>query len=400
MSISFHRAVLLAATLWHATAGSLWGAQPPGQELPNVLQTYAHDLAAVTDDTQALELFRSHVGAALDLKEAVGILTARSSPAEKPMASSPKANPEASKQATDLVKELAAWRLALGLLAAAETGPGTVENPLPEAEGQLHWLTSDSQRPYLRETWSLASTIAAIPRPEPGQPAMSPEYQVYAGLVDQTYPRLTGPENAWLAIAEREGAEGVLTRLASVGEERTTPPGRQAFAIRYFAERLRPALSAHLVAFAIRAEAEAERRAQDLWLRLRTLADSLREQRGLARLCGTWQWTVHNHLNHAEHKMIMSFPPPGADPGPGIRPARILVAGDTVYLRWEFERGIVQEDSLLFSGEGQRMEGTFTNSAGPWGGITAKRMSACGPAGTADQGTPPGRGKPAPHQGR
>jgi hypothetical protein len=397
MRIRIIGVVLIGLILWDPIGVIRGQTQPPSREFSHVLQAYARDLALLTDDRQALELFVLRVGAILDLKEAAGLLTPGSSVADKSGAAPLTANLEPRRQATDLIKELAAWRLTLALLTAAEAEPGALKSLLPEADRQLQWLTSDGRRSHLRQAWRLASTIAAIPRPEPGQPAMSSEYHAYVEVIDHAHPRLTGPDDSWLAIAEREGAEGVLTRLARAGEERSDPQ-RLAFASRYFAERLRPALTAHLVALAIRAVAEAERAAQDLALRLRSMADALREQRGLARLCGTWQWTVHNHQNHAEHKMIISFPPPGADPGPGIRPARILVAGDTVYLRWEFERGVVQEDSLLFSGEGQRLEGTFANSAGPWGGITAKRMSTCGPAGTADQGAPR-RGKPVPRQG-
>ena len=50
--------------------------------------------------------------------------------------------------------------------------------------------------------------------------------------------------------------------------------------------------------------------------------------------------------------------------------------GDTIFLRWEFQIGY-QEDSLLFIRDGQRLEGSFTNSAGAWGSITGKRTSSC-----------------------
>jgi hypothetical protein len=55
-----------------------------------------------------------------------------------------------------------------------------------------------------------------------------------------------------------------------------------------------------------------------------------------------------------------------------------VVLGDVVYLRWEGD-GKVQEDSLLFSKEGQRLEGTFVNSQGGWGSISGKRTAACTP---------------------
>jgi hypothetical protein len=141
---------------------------------------------------------------------------------------------------------------------------------------------------------------------------------------------------------------------------------------------------AQVAALAIRAEAEAERQARDAWGRLYAWRERLQEIKGLARLCGTWNWTLHNHQNHQDHKMVMIFPSPtspvspaASSPDPsGPRPAKIVVLGDGVYLRWEFQGGY-QEDSLLFSSEGQRLEGTFINSAGAWGAITGKRTASC-----------------------
>jgi hypothetical protein len=112
------------------------------------------------------------------------------------------------------------------------------------------------------------------------------------------------------------------------------------------------------------------------WFKMFNWKDQVRQQRGLARLCGTWQWSIHNHQNHREEKTAVIFAPPGiASP---TSPAEIIVLGDSLYLRWETKAG-VQEDSLLFSGEGQRLEGTFVNTAGGWGSITGKRTAACFP---------------------
>ena len=120
------------------------------------------------------------------------------------------------------------------------------------------------------------------------------------------------------------------------------------------------------------------------WFRLYNWKDQVRQQRGLTRLCGTWQWSIHNHQNHREEKTAVIFAPAGI--ASSTSPAEITVLGDSVYLRWETRAG-VQEDSLLFSGEGQRLEGTFVNTAGGWGSITAKPTATCVTA---------GGGKPAP----
>jgi hypothetical protein len=124
---------------------------------------------------------------------------------------------------------------------------------------------------------------------------------------------------------------------------------------------------------------EAGRQAMEEWWHLKTWKDRVRGTRGQARLCGTWQWVIHNHQrHHEEQKLALVFPPPGNDGMqiPGL--SEIVVLGDVVYFRWERE-GKVQEDSLLFSKEGQRLEGTFVNSQGGWGSISGKRTASCTP---------------------
>ena len=122
---------------------------------------------------------------------------------------------------------------------------------------------------------------------------------------------------------------------------------------------------------------EASQQAMTEWWRLKTWKDRVRVARGQSRLCGTWQWAIHNHQNHhQEHKLSLIFPPPGKDGTGIVGLSEIVVLGDTVYLRWEME-GKTQEDSLLFSKEGNRLEGTFVNSQGGWGSISGKRTASC-----------------------
>lgn len=122
---------------------------------------------------------------------------------------------------------------------------------------------------------------------------------------------------------------------------------------------------------------EANQQAMEEWWRLQTWKDRVRIARGQSRLCGTWQWVVHNHQkHHQEQKLSLLFPPPGPNSQmiPGL--TELVALGDTVYLRWEMN-GHTQEDSLLFSKEGNRLEGTFVNSQGGWGSITGKRTASC-----------------------
>ncbi len=128
-----------------------------------------------------------------------------------------------------------------------------------------------------------------------------------------------------------------------------------------------------------RLEVDALQAAYQEWDRMRGWKDQVRRLRGQVRLCGTWQWVIHNHQqHHHEQKLSLLFPPPGTDRGnlPGL--VETVVLGDNVYLRWEID-GRVQEDSLQFVKDGQRLEGTFMNSQGGWGSISGKRTASCTP---------------------
>ena len=130
---------------------------------------------------------------------------------------------------------------------------------------------------------------------------------------------------------------------------------------------------------AARLEVDAMQASYHEWDRIRSWKDRVRGINGQARLCGSWQWIIHNHQqNHREQKLSLLFPPAGqAKPAlPGL--VETVVLGENVYLRWE-TNGQVQEDSLQFSKEGQRLEGSFVNSQGGWGSISGKRTAGCTP---------------------
>ena len=130
---------------------------------------------------------------------------------------------------------------------------------------------------------------------------------------------------------------------------------------------------------AARLEVEAMQASYHEWDRIRSWKDRVRGLNGQARLCGTWQWIIHNHQqNHREQKLSLLFPPAGQAKAalPGL--LETVVLGENVYLRWDAD-GRVQEDSLQFSKEGQRLEGTFVNSQGGWGSISGKITAGCTP---------------------
>lgn len=225
----------------------------------------------------------------------------------------------------------------------------------------------------------------ALLQTQPPQNAVPPNdagYAEYEAYLDATYPRLTGGAESWLSVAERDGMDGIRRRLMEPEKTPAAQTDRDRLMTRYALRRLHPMLAAQAIASAAKAEAEAERKAREAWERMHGWRARAQELKGLARLCGTWNWTIHNHQNHQDHKSVMVFPPanveaPAASSSrPVQQPATIVALGDLLYLRWEFAGGY-QEDSLLFAGEGQRLEGTFINSTGAWGSITGKRAAPC-----------------------
>ncbi|ULA63188.1 MAG: Flagellar hook-associated protein flgK [Nitrospira sp.] len=170
---------------------------------------------------------------------------------------------------------------------------------------------------------------------------------------------------AWIQTAASIPSLALMTKEFT----QTAEPKADAAA----ADRTTLALSAGRLAL------DAQQRAIAEWWHLKTWKDRVRTVRGRNKLCGTWQWIIHNHQqHHQEQKLAILLPPPGADYPlpPGL--VETVVLGENVYLRWE-SNGQIQEDSLQFTKEGKGLEGTFVNSQGGWGSISGKRTSDCKP---------------------
>jgi hypothetical protein len=142
------------------------------------------------------------------------------------------------------------------------------------------------------------------------------------------------------------------------------------------ARRISQSQHTELLLTANRVALEASQRATITWWEILRWKDRVRQTWGQSRLCGTWQWIIHNHQNHQERKTVLLFPPPGHVPANSLLPVETVILGDSIYLRWEHGE-LVQEDSLLFIKEGGRIEGSFENNTGGWGSITAKRTAPC-----------------------
>lgn len=341
--------------------------------------TLGQKLDAVGSDTDAVALFSSQIGPALNLSDAVAVIHKMRPPQSHAEADTP-TDAEATASAVGLVAALSAWswadRLA-GVTLQMKDGP--LLTWIDRSARARQWLLQGDARPWLRRMSQMAGLLSSLHGRSLGssEPAVPSSCADFAASVDRTYPELAGSDSSWLSVAEREGGEGLDRRLA----EFNRPDGQSrersdACARQYLETRLKPILVAQVVSSAWQARADAYGHAVTERQRLSRLADRRRERRGLTRLCGTWLWTIHNHRNHQEHKTAMVFAPPDSPPGPGLRPSKTVVLGDAVYLRWDFQGGY-QEESLLFSNESQRLEGTFVNSGGSWGSISGKRTGQC-----------------------
>jgi len=323
--------------------------------------------------TDPLVYFVDPLGRQMGLPDAASTLAAKKLP---PALAAELKVVELAETARHLVRNLAAWNVAKGAQDLARiTDEADAARLSRHIRDQAAWLSDSEQVPYVR------FIMASIPALTSNGSAPSPTvdealYRDYAASLDAQYPALSDGPDSWLAILERDGVQAWHARLAvlpdtiTVGEQ-----DAQALAGRYAATRLRPLLRLSLAQQGSQLETWAAQQAYRNWLSIYEWKDSVRLRRGLARLCGSWQWTIHNHQNHGEQKLTVSFPSPSAVPDQG-GPAEIVVLGDLVYLRWE-AGGRVQEDSLLFSKEGQRLEGTFVNNMGGWGSVTGKRTTGC-----------------------
>ncbi|HSE59139.1 MAG TPA: hypothetical protein VLA99_10605, partial [Nitrospiraceae bacterium] len=229
---------------------------------------------------------------------------------------------------------------------------------------------------------ALADTLLAGMALPHGQDQFAP-YEPYQAAVEQRYPFIENGRMAWLPLFEEKGAEVLRTRLFDGDLAPTVAENvRAQLAGQYFVNRLLPYLLVRLAKEAAAVERDASLAVVREWAWQKGVRDRVRETIGLKRLCGTWQWVVHNHRNHSDSKSVVTFGPAGPDGSDAVKPAEVVVLGDSVYLRWEFGGSQQQEDSLLFVGEGQRLEGSFVNTAGSWGSITGKRLKACKPEST------------------
>ncbi len=333
-------------------------------------------LARIASEDDALALYRTDLAPALGIEDTTPLLDPTETRRRRPESVPP---PALKVPALNLVKELARWDAARALREAADGGQTSELAALVQREGQREpWLFSGEEARNLGRALRIAAVIVAVQDPLAATVQQSTSSRELATYLDDTYPDFASGPQSWVLLAEQEGAAGIRQRMLEHWKGDGRGDVSEAAMRWYFQTRLRPVFLAQVAASALLAEAEAQRHADELWRQLRSWREDWSTARGRARLCGTWAWTVHNHQNHQDHKMVVTFPPPDLTvTGPAL-PKSIVVLGDSVYLRWEFPGGY-QEDSLLLSGKDKRLEGTFVNSRGPYGAITGRKVKRCSP---------------------
>ncbi len=292
---------------------------------------------------------------------------------------------ELSQHLSAFVTHLATWHLTHDLLASLTQGKTALtQTILEQQQRQIEWLKQTQQD--LPGLLALVKAITQLQPPAPPTHALSSSHAVFTQFLHAQYPNWTGTPDSWLTLAQTEGVTGVQKRLRDSWDRLPAQGGRDEKSLErdpapsinlFLRQSFLPIATAHVKAGLLQWQIKNEQQAWTTWQAMQTWSNDRKNEQGLRRLCGTWQWLIHNHQNHGDHKTVMIYPPPSQYHRMTPRPAAVRVRGDTVYIRWELPRGIVQEESLLFGEKDQLLSGTFVNNLGPNGNITARRIKPC-----------------------
>lgn len=253
------------------------------------------------------------------------------------------------------------------------------------SEAQLQWIIKQPTLQTLKPVIDFYDRLSAW-SPTTASPALPPddEFAKFASYYDQTYQDWDGSPLSWVSIFKKNGQKGIEDTLLEywqtsdhLATQHTSSSGiHNVYTHHYIQTRLLPMFRANLLTHVIQFEATAYVTAWKAWRTIQEWQQQEQTQFAITRLCGTWRWIVHNHQNHGDRKMTLTFSPPDQPSPSQFAPTTIEIHGDTVYLKWIFPQG-VQEDSLLLSNNDTHLEGTFKNSLGPHGSISGKRLSTC-----------------------
>ena len=272
------------------------------------------------------------------------------------------------------------------ILIKPKTGIPPLSDIIP-GEAQLQWITNPPPLQALKPVidgykqvsdWSHTTTSHPLP---PGE-----EFAKFASYYDHTYQNWDDSPQSWTSIFTLNGQKGIEDRLLEywqtsnhmADQPQSALPIHDAYTQHYIKTRLLPMFRMILLTKTSELEATVYMTAWEALEKIQQWQQMEQTNLDSIRLCGTWRWVVHNHQNHGDRKMTVTFSPPDQSSPSQIAPTTIAIQGDTVYLQWTFPQGI-QEDSLLLSNNDTHLEGTFKNSLGPHGSISGKRLSACQP---------------------
>ena len=266
-------------------------------------------------------------------------------------------------------------------------GISSVHPPPSEAvpgEAQFQWIMKQSPFQTLEPVREFYHQVSAWSQTPSHPLPPDNDFVKFASYYDHTYPDWDDSPSSWATIFQQHGQKGIEARLLEYWQEpdqlanqhTSSPSIQHAYADHYIRTRLLPIFRGNLLAQIIQLEATAYETAREAWLHIRQWQQREQTKSAMTRLCGTWQWLVHNHQNHGDRKGTITFSPPDQPSPSQLEPTIISIQGDTVYLKWTFPQG-VQEDSLLISNHDTHLEGTFKNSLGPHGSISGKRLSTC-----------------------
>lgn len=353
----------------------VWPQPLSAADFTDLLRETGSQTRSIASDKEATVFFLNTFSTSLDLPK--GLRQRRKNQPALPN--------ELAQHLLPFMANLATWHITNDLLTAFEQGKSSmIQSVLDNRQPQLEWLKQS--QPDLLAVLALAGAIAQLQSPEPTTQPLSAHDALFTQFLHEQYPDWTGTPDSWLSLAQTEGAAGVRKRLRDSWDRRSAQDSRHgkpregdpAPSINRFLRKVfLPTATAYARATLLQVHAGNEQQAWKHWRAIRQWSDDQKNEIGLRRLCGTWQWLIHNHQNHSDHKTIMTYPPPSQYHRMDPQPATIQVRGDTVYIRWEFPRGIVQEESLLLSEKDQLLSGTFANNLGPNGNITGRRVKPC-----------------------
>ncbi len=251
-------------------------------------------------------------------------------------------------------------------------------------EAHFQWILKQSPFHALKPTRDYYNLVSTWSKIEPQTLPPGNDYANYASFYDQTYPDWDERSESWTDIFRQHGEKGLEARLLEFWQTPHQPAiqqpipqaTQQVYSQQYIGTRLLPIFRAKLLTQTIILETSASETAWETWHHIQQWHQQELTESATTRLCGTWRWIVHNHQNHGDRKMTVTFSPPDQSSPSQIAPTTIAIHGDTVYLKWTFPQGM-QEDSLLLSNNDTYLEGTFKNSLGPYGSISGKRLSTC-----------------------